>query len=389
MDRGDYYSPPFLINNNKIDKMSETNLRIRIRRDTSYNWSQINPTLLLGEQGYEVDTNKMKIGDGSNRYLDLPYFGADLDSLNGDLLSTRVKLQSVEIDLIKSLPLYEGGNIYSQQDYNIINAQTLLDLYNELEVLEEKIPEIPDNIATIEFVNEQVQIIFERIAEERRIYTEYANGLIEEERNKTLEDIENLKNLSVQKTGDTMTGNLSFINEDGYEYEIVTQESDRIAGTTRFRRNGQLLVEQYWDPEDEALKFHVSGPNEPPEGAGIELTDDYLTVNVGCNIKGDLVVLGVDILDELGKFGAGQDSAIGELKEFLNRTKYDKTGGLIHGNVEIDPDDNGSTMMLVSAAGIFGYFEPDRDEHLVTKKYVDTTTLPSDISKLRYIGTIR
>lgn len=368
--------------------MSETNLRIRIRRDTSFNWSQVNPKLLLGEQGYEVDTGKMKIGDGTTRYIDLPYFGADLDSLNGDLLSTRIKLQSVEIDLLKSLPIYEGGNLYSQQDYNIINAETLLDLYNELEVLEEKIPEIPDDHATIEFVNEQIQLVYERIEDERRIYTEYANGLIEEERNKTLDDIENLKNLSVQKTGDTMTGNLSIKNNGGYEYEIVTQESDRLAGTTRFKRNGQLLVEQYWDPEDEALKFHVSGPNEPPEGAGIELTDDFLTINVGCNIKGELVVLGVNILDELGRLGSGDSGAIGELKDFINKTKYDKSGGLIHGNVEIDPDDNGSIMMLVSAAGIFGYFEPDRDEHLVTKKYVDTTTLPNDLSKLRYIGTI-
>ena len=369
--------------------MSETNLRIRIRRDTSYNWSQVNPTLLLGEQGYEVDTGKMKIGNGTSRYFDLPYFGADLDSLNGDLLSSRIKLQTIEIDLLKSLPVYEGGNIYSQQDYNIINAQTLIDLYNELEILEDKIPNIPDGYATIEFVNEQIQIIFERIDEERRIYTEYANGLIEEERNKTLGDIEDLKNLSVQKTGDVMTGSLRVTNTSGYEYEIATAESDRLAGTTRFKRNGELLVEQYWDPEDEALKFHVSGPNEPPEGAGIELTDDFLTVNVGCNIKGDLVVLGVDILDELGRLGTGQGSAIGDLQQFLDNTKYNKTGGLIRGNVEIDPDDNGSVMMLVSAAGIFGYYTPDRDEHLVTKKYVDNTTLPNDLSKLRYIGSIR
>ena len=369
--------------------MSETNLRIRIRRDTSYNWSQVNPTLLLGEQGYEVDTGKMKIGNGTSRYFDLPYFGADLDSLNGDLLSSRVKLQTVEIDLLKTLPLYDGGNFYSQQDYNIINAETLLDLYNQLEILEEKIPTIPDDYATIEFVNQQIQLIFERIDEERRIYTEYANGLIEEERNKTLEDIEDLKNLSVQKTGDTMSGNLSLINENGYEYELATNASDRIAGTTRFKRNGELLVEQYWDPVDEALKFHVSGPNEPPEGAGIELTDDYLTVNVGCNIKGDLVVLGVDILSELGRLGVGNDSAIGDLKDFLDNTKYNKSGGLIRGNVEIDPDNNGSVMMLVSAAGIFGYYTPDRDEHLITKKYLDATTLPNDLSKLRYIGSIR
>ena len=47
--------------------------KIQIRRDTSYNWSSIDPTLLLGEIGYEQDTNKFKIGDGLNSWDSLPY----------------------------------------------------------------------------------------------------------------------------------------------------------------------------------------------------------------------------------------------------------------------------------------------------------------------------
>ncbi len=36
----------------------------QIRRDTSYNWVKENPILLLGELGFEQDTNKLKIGNG-------------------------------------------------------------------------------------------------------------------------------------------------------------------------------------------------------------------------------------------------------------------------------------------------------------------------------------
>ena len=39
--------------------------KIQIRRDTASNWTSSNPTLSQGEQGYETDTGKLKIGNGS------------------------------------------------------------------------------------------------------------------------------------------------------------------------------------------------------------------------------------------------------------------------------------------------------------------------------------
>ena len=47
--------------------------RIVLRRDTSTNWTTNNPVLLLGEPGYETDTNSVKIGDGELKWNDLPY----------------------------------------------------------------------------------------------------------------------------------------------------------------------------------------------------------------------------------------------------------------------------------------------------------------------------
>ena len=47
---------------------------INMRRDTAVHWSSANPTLALGEQGFEVDTMRMKLGDGETAWNDLPYY---------------------------------------------------------------------------------------------------------------------------------------------------------------------------------------------------------------------------------------------------------------------------------------------------------------------------
>lgn len=51
--------------------------RIQLRRDTSARWAEINPILLEGEVGYEIDTKLRKIGDGVNRWNDLEYLKAE------------------------------------------------------------------------------------------------------------------------------------------------------------------------------------------------------------------------------------------------------------------------------------------------------------------------
>lgn len=57
--------------------MTQTiNARIVIRRDTAANWTAENPTLLQGEWGFETDTRKLKIGNGSATWNALPYYEA-------------------------------------------------------------------------------------------------------------------------------------------------------------------------------------------------------------------------------------------------------------------------------------------------------------------------
>ena len=50
--------------------------RIQLRRGTASEWSTENPVLLEGEIGIQLDAarNRIKIGDGSTAWNDLPYF---------------------------------------------------------------------------------------------------------------------------------------------------------------------------------------------------------------------------------------------------------------------------------------------------------------------------
>ena len=48
--------------------------RIVFRRGTAAAWAAVNPVMLDGEGGFEIDTRKLKIGDGATAWNDLAYY---------------------------------------------------------------------------------------------------------------------------------------------------------------------------------------------------------------------------------------------------------------------------------------------------------------------------
>jgi hypothetical protein len=54
------------------------NIQFQIRRGTAAQWTTANPTLAAGELGLETDTSRLKVGNGSNAWTSLPYFGIRL-----------------------------------------------------------------------------------------------------------------------------------------------------------------------------------------------------------------------------------------------------------------------------------------------------------------------
>jgi hypothetical protein len=49
-------------------------IKLQVRRDTAANWSSANSILAAGEHGYETDSGKFKIGDGTTAWSSLSYF---------------------------------------------------------------------------------------------------------------------------------------------------------------------------------------------------------------------------------------------------------------------------------------------------------------------------
>lgn len=51
-----------------------SSVRIQLRRGTAAQWTSANPVLALGEPGHEIDTRRVKIGDGATAWNALAYF---------------------------------------------------------------------------------------------------------------------------------------------------------------------------------------------------------------------------------------------------------------------------------------------------------------------------
>ena len=68
--------------------ITKQNIQIQIRRDSASDWTTNNPTLLAGEMGYETDTGKMKIGDGSTAWTSLGYFAGSSGGGGAPVIAT-------------------------------------------------------------------------------------------------------------------------------------------------------------------------------------------------------------------------------------------------------------------------------------------------------------
>jgi hypothetical protein len=71
--------------------------RMQQRRGTASQWTSANPVLNAGEMGWESDTNKFKIGDGTNHWDDLDYF-IDINSTVNPAFGTSIVFEGATAD---------------------------------------------------------------------------------------------------------------------------------------------------------------------------------------------------------------------------------------------------------------------------------------------------
>lgn len=78
--------------------------RIQIRRDTKAKWVDLNPILAAGEMGFEIDNNRLKIGNGITAWNSLPYVTetdwstiiTQIDTLTQKLDALEARVQELE-----------------------------------------------------------------------------------------------------------------------------------------------------------------------------------------------------------------------------------------------------------------------------------------------------
>lgn len=105
------------------------------KRGTSANWTSNNPILLAGEIGFETDTNKMKVGNGTSNWNDLAYVAIndelltagnnDATSLvsieNATIIDTVVASQWRNLKYVISMSKTSGGtNKFATTELNIL-----------------------------------------------------------------------------------------------------------------------------------------------------------------------------------------------------------------------------------------------------------------------------
>jgi len=97
-------------------------VRQQQRRGTAAQWTSANPILSPGEIGFEIDTNKFKIGDGTNRWATLTYFTADAAAALEGLIDGAPGL----LDTLNELAAAVGddANFFATVNTNIATAKT-------------------------------------------------------------------------------------------------------------------------------------------------------------------------------------------------------------------------------------------------------------------------
>jgi len=105
-------------------------VRIQFRRGTAAEWTSANPTLAAGELGYETDTAKFKLGDGSTAWTSLDYGGinqGDIDNAIANVIDSSPDALNTLNELAAALN--DDADFYNTIVSAISNAQTNAETY--------------------------------------------------------------------------------------------------------------------------------------------------------------------------------------------------------------------------------------------------------------------
>lgn len=135
---------------------------IQLKRGKAASWSSLNLVLNAGEPGYEIDTGKLKIGNGSTAWNDLPYLGEDKALIvNADTYHDFPAIGETDVlyKASQEKQLYQWNENDSRYELllsnNLVSQEQLQDALNRIEIPEISLEnyvtkqEVADAIAAI------------------------------------------------------------------------------------------------------------------------------------------------------------------------------------------------------------------------------------------------
>lgn len=81
-------------------------VKLQLRRDQAANWTSVNPTLSAGELGVELDTGKLKVGNGTTAWNSLTYIGltpAEISTAISEAIADVIDLSPSTLDTLNEL----------------------------------------------------------------------------------------------------------------------------------------------------------------------------------------------------------------------------------------------------------------------------------------------
>ena len=104
--------------------------RVQFRRDTKARWEEVNPVLMEGEIGLEIDTNNIKMGDGVHAWNELEY-GVGIENITselGDSENLAASQKLVKVELAKKANAEEVDNSLKELQNTVFPLQVSLSL---------------------------------------------------------------------------------------------------------------------------------------------------------------------------------------------------------------------------------------------------------------------
>lgn len=123
------------------------NTIFQLKRGTSEAWERVNPILRAAEPGYELDTGKMKIGDGVTNWKNLDYFGGSFSVLEDGV---SIKLNDAQLLELSGFTVASAGMVPRK------NANGELEWYTPIDIGVEEMVKTETFISAVDTQIEEV-----------------------------------------------------------------------------------------------------------------------------------------------------------------------------------------------------------------------------------------